>query len=236
MFKGKADIKSFFEKGFIIEELDDNYSFKLLNEIKKEHWVKIKKEDISKGKVRREYKDRYISKRGLFQPLNIKDSYREVLNGIEEYLNFVLSKYDLTDSGHTLTPFLGMGGYMMESHCDLGDRAIAIAIIYLSDDSFNKDTGGELNLYKVDLNENGDVINRELCDTVYPNNGKVVIINPNDPRFEHEVKEVIGDLKRYQLFITLGTENINDWEYDFKEIEGLVESDKEYSFNITDNI
>lgn len=234
MFKYKINIKSFFENGYMVNELNEDIASNLLEEIKKEHWVKVKKEEISNGIVRREYKDRYISKRGLFQPQNLKPVYKSVLNEFEDHLEVLLSQYDI--SGNTLTPFLGMSGYMMESHSDLGDRALAIAIVYLSEDSFNDHTGGELNLYRVNLDLNGKVINRELIDVVYPNNGQIIIINPNDPRFEHEVKEVNSDLKRYQLFITLGTDNVNDWNYDFDEKEGFIESDKEYSLNIENNI
>lgn len=229
MFESQMDVASFYEKGFVRTSLSDAFASKLLLEVKSEHWVRVKKESNEDGSLKRQYKDRYISKKGLFQPKRLRPAYSELLEGLRGYLDFVLSKYDLRETGDTLTPFLGMSGYMMEPHSDLGDRALIIVIVYLSDDVFDSTTGGELNFYNAKLSEDGEVLSRELSQTVYPNNGSVVIINPNDPRFEHEVREVVGDLKRYQLFITMGTESLNDWDVEFVEKKGLVETDTEYA-------
>lgn len=225
--KKEFDFKCFFERGYSEIEICRESADLLLHVIKNEQMVPVTTEYLSDGGLSRFYKKRYISKRSLFQPQNLRPEYSAFLIDVLDYLSplFSLCKIDPNTSSHGLTAYLGMPGYCMEDHTDVGDRALVIAMLYLSDNKFDEKTGGELTLSKVAYGDDGQITHKEKIHTIYPNHAKLVLINARNPLFQHGVLPLLDQNSyRYSLFMPIHSLSIANWHIPFVEdVIGLDE-------------
>lgn len=231
MFKKRFSMTDYIKKGHSVIELDNEFASKILDNLKNEHMVLFTTEDDIFDVKSKVYRERYIAKKTLFDPLNVREDYKTLMNGIADEIDVVLKnyKYGKEESCRFAMALLGMPGYMMEPHSDEGDRAASIALAYFSDTQFNEETGGEIVFYKVIFDDNGSVVERKEINRVFPNTGTVVIVNPASPLFQHEVLPVLDPVaKRYSLFMNYGTKDVPDWSMDFNEIKGFVDKETIY--------
>jgi len=223
-------VNDFYYKGYSTFQLDENLTNQALDSILEEHMVKFENEKSMFDDGEKNYKERFIAKSILFKPRIWKKPYEDVLLDISKKVEPVLHKSsaEINKSNSYLMPLLGMPGYMMDLHSDEGDRASVIAILYLSEDDFSEESGGSINFYDVTFDNDMKVKEKLLIEKIMPKNGRVVVINPSNPSFKHEVEPLREDKKRYSIFMCLGTEETPDWEVEYTEKKGCIDLESLY--------
>lgn len=233
-FDKKFDCNKFYRCGFESFFIEKEQADMLLSIIKQEQMVPIARETLDNGEMSRYYRNRLISKKSLYTPTVMCSEHKELLQQFHDFMTplFEICGVNPSIEDHGLTSYLGMPGYCMEDHTDVGDRALAIAMLYLSDDIFDKSTGGELTISAVTYNPDGTVKSRDETDKIYPNHGQVVIINARDPLFQHGVLPLVKEgMYRYSLFIPIYSLNIGKWHIEFEQDVIGIDNRKVYKMD-----
>lgn len=96
-------------------------------------------------------------------------------------------------------------GYHMDWHHDVGERGVALALLYLSEAPMEKSHGGELMVSRVRRDCDGAPSEREVTGVFTPVHGRLVLLDSASVLFEHKVAEYTNDrFHRYCLAATLG--------------------------------
>lgn len=96
-------------------------------------------------------------------------------------------------------------GYFMDWHHDVGERAVAIALLYLCDGEMKDEHGGQLEVAKTYRNADGSVHSREVTGMFSPRHGDLILLDSSSILFEHRVRKYDNPcFHRYFLSATLG--------------------------------
>lgn len=101
----------------------------------------------------------------------------------------------------------GKRGDSMGWHHDSYDPMQMLCLIYLGDEAWNPEDGGQLQLGVGDINESGFLIDPREVDikaSVSPNHGTIVWAINTNPRWVHRVTEIECDKIRYTLIGQFG--------------------------------
>jgi len=225
--KKKIDIKSLFKYGYCVTTINKEYADKVLNELKKETWISVDRndDDFAEGVSEKGYTNRYVSAQGVLRPNKVRNIYKKTADLIQEWSRPVLDNFAMGDCFKVI-PFCGVNGYSMESHSDAGDRAILIAVAYFGDDMAEED-GGTLDFHKTNVAKHYDLSLHHFHNRVIPSHGKVVIFNALSPLFYHSVNKLIKPgVRRYNLFINFGLNLKEDHDFEYIDKPGFIHSDE----------
>ena len=220
------DINKLYSQGYCITTLDKIFADKILKDMKEETWVEIQPDDegLEDGMGDKYYTKRFMSARSLLKPTSLRPSYKFFSNRFKEWAEPVLRRFESAPKS-VLSAFCGVTGYSMEAHSDVGDRAVFDVIAFFGDDIDSEQDGGVLNIYKTNILDPYNTENLKLIDKIIPSHGKVVVLNNLSPIFYHEVTELVRKgAKRYQLIGNFGMLEFPDWNYDFEEKPGFLQS------------
>ena len=216
MIERKLDITSFYQKGFITEQISEDLADRLLEEMVTETWLKIDpdaqgpEEEIEKG-----YRNRFIAARSMLRPNDLPSSYREYKERFQEWAKALIGQYKTADRV-LLSALFGSKGYFMGMHTDVGDRCPFTTILYLGKDlNPDEDIGGNLNIFRSDIDDPKS--NPELIRSIRPGHGTLVVLNNIDPTLYHSVDPLQKNVVRYQILSSFGIDEVPDWEKEIKE-------------------
>ena len=101
-------------------------------------------------------------------------------------------------------------GYHMDWHHDVGERGVAIALLYLSEHEVSKGDGGELMVSRVTRDSNGYPVDHEVTGVFTPTHGRLVLLDASSLAFEHKVNQYINSSNhRYCLASVLGIPRVD---------------------------
>lgn len=101
-------------------------------------------------------------------------------------------------------------GYYMDWHHDVGERGVAIALLYLSEHEVSKGDGGELMISRVTRDSDGYPADHEVTGVFTPIHGRLVLLDASSLSFEHKVNHYINSSKhRYCLASVLGIPRVD---------------------------
>lgn len=215
MFKEPLDIQRFFETGYFVTELPESEADRLLEDIRKEIWIEVAPdvEDYS-NLIEKDYKNRYIAAHSMLRPNDLRESYKRYQREFNEWA-FPIIKHYKTANRILLSALMGVKGYFMDMHSDVGDRCPFTVLLYLGEDlREHQDQGGNLNIFDVTADNPHE--NPRLIEKIVPSHGKMVILNNLDPTIYHSVDEIKTDIRRYSILSSFGIDFVPDWQYEFK--------------------
>lgn len=215
MFNTPLDINYFFKNGYFITNIDQIYANKLLSIIKNEVWVKVTP-DIEEysGTIEKDYKNRYISVGSMLRPMDLNSAYKHYRDSFNKWASPIISKYKTADRV-LLSALMGVEGYFMDMHSDVGDRCPFTVLLYLGDEiNEMEDVGGNLNIFNVQAEDPHN--HPELIERIAPLHGRLVILNNLDPTIYHSVDPLMKNAKRYSLLSSFGIDFLPDWSYDYE--------------------
>lgn len=215
MFKECFDIEKFFREGFLVTQIEQKEADALLSDIQKEIWIEVAP-DIEEynQKIEKDYRKRYIAAHSMLRPTDLRPSYERYQNQFNEWARTIIENYR-TANRVLLSALMGVKGYFMDMHSDVGDRCPFTVLLYLGEElTGNPDDGGNLNIFDVDALSPHE--NPRLVEAISPTHGKMVILNNLDPTIYHSVDQIKTDMKRYSILSSFGIDFVPDWKYEFK--------------------
>jgi len=183
------DINLFFKFGYCVENIDKSDADLLLKEAKK---LNYSYEEKSEGYLRNqtclnfynENIDYFWNKR-----LNSHTFFK--LFGNFSFKNIIAHRYGR--------------GEAMEPHNDVLDRSFILSILYLTDETFYTEDGGELVISRCDIFNDGKIKGSgKVLKEISPNHGTLVTINNLNPCILHEVSTVKSNKTRIALSCQTG--------------------------------
>lgn len=220
MFKENLDIERFFKEGYYVTYIDRKEADSILCDIEKEIWLEVAPdiEEYSKN-IEKDYKKRYIAARSMLRPTDLRSSYERYQSSFNKWAKPIIEKYKTADRV-LLSALMGVKGYFMDMHSDVGDRCPFTVLLYLGEDlNGDPSKGGNLNIF--DVNAVNPHENPQLIEKIAPEHGKMVILNNLDPTIYHSVDEITSDIKRYSILSSFGIDFVPDWQYEFKDDKNL---------------
>ncbi len=222
----KIDVQKLYSKGYCVTTLEKKLADKILKQMKKETWIQVQPDasGLEDNFGEKYYSNRFMSAQSLLKPAVLKSPYRSFANRFKTWAEPVLRRFE-SSSKVNLSAFCGVTGYYMEPHTDVGDRAVFDVIAYFGDDISSESDGGTLNMFKTNVHDPENRDNLELIEKIVPSHGMVVVLNNLSPIFYHEVTELVKKgAKRYQLIGNFGMLDLPDWEIDFEEKPGFLQT------------
>lgn len=215
MFSEDFDINKFFKEGYFVSQIDKSTADNIFNDIEKEVWVYVKPEaDEYSGKIEKDYKNRYVSLRSILNPMNHPRSYQAYQDKFNEWAKALLIEYKTAKRVH-LSALMGLKGYFMDMHSDVGDRCPFTVLLYLGKDlDDDPQNGGNLNIFEVNVKRPNE--NPVLVESIVPSHGKIVVLNNLDPTIYHSVDEIKTNIKRYSILSSFGIDVLPDWNYQYE--------------------
>lgn len=208
MFNHPFDVNKLSEHGFYKSSINRSFADMLLMEIKRERFQEdVPDEPDYVGYEEKYYKDRYISTVDRVDQNKRSPLKTVIASVVIEYQEALIRYYtggkDIRASN--VTSYEGRKGYMMGWHQDIGDRSISETIIYLNDNEWLPEHGGEIEISEVERDGDGKVVARKTLEIIPPKHGDVVILENLSPHFEHRVLPWSGEHSRFSVIVIAGT-------------------------------
>ncbi|MCY9865117.1 hypothetical protein OTK49_21595 [Vibrio coralliirubri] len=220
VLKGHFDIKTFMEHGYATSTISKELADQLLTSVKAEHFISVEQNALDEYC---DYSKRYISKHSMFKPTQIKHPFSVMLGEINQFLKPLMERYP-NPKGDNVSVFAASKGHFMDLHADNADGSPIICIIYLADEIFTPEDGGQISSSRCFMNEDTHKLERQNLDAmVSPNHGIVAYVNNSSAKFGHEVHEILSEKYRYSIIHNFAMLTNPDWNHEFDERSGEFE-------------
>lgn len=222
------NIPELFAKGYTTVNIQKPWADRILKEMKNQSWVEVVPDVIdASGNIDKYYENRYISAQSMLQPDHPIPLFKRYMDSFMKWSGPAISRYEAGHEYH-VSAFCGLEGYYMEPHSDVGDRSILDIVAYFGDDIGDRDDGGCLNFYRVDLCDPENEDKMSLIESIVPEHGMVVVFNNMNPSVYHEVTKLTKKgCKRFQLIAQAGILNKPDWFIEFESEKGFYKHDSD---------
>jgi hypothetical protein len=183
------DINLFFKFGYCVEQINKSDADLLLKEAKK---LNYSYEEKSEGYLRNQTSLNFYNRAIDYywdKQLNSYTFFK--LFGKFSFKNIIAHRYEK--------------GEAMETHHDVLDRSFILSILYLTDETFCPEDGGELVISRCEILNDGKIKSpAKILKKISPNHGTLVTINNLNPCILHEVYTVKSEKTRIALSCQTG--------------------------------
>lgn len=217
------DAGNWVHNGFAVNHISKQDADALLELVKQEHFQSVAQVDID---LPIGYSDRFISKHSMYKPQEIKPQFQKLLNDINELACEILEN-KTNPAGHNLSVFSATTGHYMDLHTDCADGSPLISILYLNDNEFEDEDGGQISSVFTKFNELGSIEATEMLVKTPPKHGLIVQANNSNPHFAHEVHKILSDKFRYSIIINSAMLTNPKWHVEFEEKAGFYDTNTE---------
>ena len=201
------DFKSLRSNGYICTTVTSHMASMLLRCVKSERFVDDFESKTGDGYTRSEteYSNMYVAKDRMGdRPGGFYEVWlSNLMAWAKPYVGMYMNAPTGLDAHLAITEC--RNGYHMDWHHDVGERGVALALLYLSERDIEKRHGGELLVSKVHRDARGNPHSREVTGVFTPAHGRLVLLDASSTRFEHKVEEYKNnEFNRYCLAAVLG--------------------------------
>lgn len=206
MIQQLFDLNTIFDDGFQICQLPKELTDFYVRCVRRDTYV----DDPFEGYENADYKEKYIRNR-QFGQWSLEgappDIYQELADAFQELAQPLMRLYqhgkDIKQNQITLMK--AKHGYCMGWHEDISDNSTFIGFIYLVPDDLTFEDGGQLEIARVQRDEQGGVVSREVVACITPTNGMLILMENQTTRFQHRVLRHNTEKERYLITVNMGS-------------------------------
>lgn len=204
---GNLDFSSLRKNGYTVARVDEYMTSTLMRCLNSEKFVADFESKHGDGfePSETEYSNMYVAKDRMGdRPGGFYEVWlNHVMSWASPYIGMYMNQPTGLDAQLAITEC--RDGYYMDWHHDVGERGVAIALLYLNEHPLEKRHGGELMVSRVRRDSLGGPVEREVTGVISPSNGRLVLLDASSALFEHKVNVYQNKSShRYCLAAVLG--------------------------------
>ena len=123
----------------------------------------------------------------------------------DPYFSFITKRYGEFTKKTAIGLKYGKGN-ALGWHYDIDDPALVLMFLYISEDRFTKDDGGQLRLGRCHVDKDGipDLRTVRTLEEITPLHGRLVVLDNTRPTLLHKVNRIMSEKNRYVISGKLG--------------------------------